>query len=162
VGTTSIEKSEMLSNLLKAESIPHNVLNAASTPARRRSSARRAAGRGDHRHQHGGARHRHPMGGNVEMQVLEALAADPEAHPDEVRARIEAEHAADKEKVKQAGGLYVLATERHESRRIDNQLADGRGGRATRGGPRSSYRSRTTSCGSSGRTGSTTCWRSSG
>ncbi len=68
------------------------------------------------------------LGGNVEMKVLEALAQDPEAHPDEIRARIEAEHAADKQKVIEAGGLYVLATERHESRRIDNQLR-GRSGR---------------------------------
>jgi preprotein translocase subunit SecA len=62
------------------------------------------------------------------MKVLEALAADPSAHPDDVRARIEAEHTADKQKVLAAGGLFVLATERHESRRIDNQLR-GRSGR---------------------------------
>ncbi len=55
------------------------------------------------------------LGGNVEMKVLEALAADPEVHPDEVRARIEAEHADEKAKVLAAGGLFVLATERHES-----------------------------------------------
>jgi preprotein translocase subunit SecA len=68
------------------------------------------------------------LGGNVEMQVMEALAADPNAHPDELRARIEAEHAEEKQKVLGAGGLYVLASERHESRRIDNQLR-GRSGR---------------------------------
>jgi preprotein translocase subunit SecA len=68
------------------------------------------------------------LGGNVEMKVLAALAADPEANPDEIRARIEAEHAADKEKVLASGGLFVLGTERHESRRIDNQLR-GRSGR---------------------------------
>jgi preprotein translocase subunit SecA len=62
------------------------------------------------------------------MKVMEALAANPEAHPDEVRARIEAEHAEEEAKVKEAGGLFVLATERHESRRIDNQLR-GRSGR---------------------------------
>ncbi|MEM7641091.1 MAG: SEC-C metal-binding domain-containing protein, partial [Pseudomonadota bacterium] len=62
------------------------------------------------------------------MRVLEAIAADPDADPDETRARIEADVAADKEKVLSAGGLFVLATERHESRRIDNQLR-GRSGR---------------------------------
>jgi preprotein translocase subunit SecA len=55
------------------------------------------------------------------------MAADPEATPT-MRARIEAEHADEKKKVKEAGGLFVLATERHESRRIDNQLR-GRSGR---------------------------------
>ncbi|HVG47486.1 MAG TPA: preprotein translocase subunit SecA [Rubellimicrobium sp.] len=129
VGTTSIEKSEMLSNLLKKEGIPHNVLNAREHAREAQivaeagqpgavTIATNMAGRGTDIQ----------LGGNVEMKVLEALAADPEAHPDEVRARIEAEHAADKERVKQAGGLYVLATERHESRRIDNQLR-GRSGR---------------------------------
>jgi preprotein translocase subunit SecA len=68
------------------------------------------------------------LGGNVEMKVMDALEADPEAHPDEVRARIGAEHAEEEQKVKEAGGLFVLATERHESRRIDNQLR-GRSGR---------------------------------
>ncbi|MEO8530307.1 MAG: SEC-C metal-binding domain-containing protein, partial [Deltaproteobacteria bacterium] len=68
------------------------------------------------------------LGGNVELKVLAAIEADPALHPDEVRARIEAEHAADKQKVLDSGGLYVLATERHESRRIDNQLR-GRSGR---------------------------------
>ena len=56
------------------------------------------------------------------------LAADPEADPEALRARIEAEVADEKEKVIAAGGLFVLATERHESRRIDNQLR-GRSGR---------------------------------
>ncbi|OZA07694.1 MAG: hypothetical protein B7Y02_13565 [Rhodobacterales bacterium 17-64-5] len=56
------------------------------------------------------------------------MAADPHLHPDEVRARIEAEHAEEKARVLAAGGLFVLATERHESRRIDNQLR-GRSGR---------------------------------
>nr|WP_246849448.1 preprotein translocase subunit SecA [Rubellimicrobium arenae] len=129
VGTTSIEKSEMLSNMLRSEGIPHNVLNAREHAREAQivaeagqpgavTIATNMAGRGTDIQ----------LGGNVEMKVLEALAADPEAHPDEVRARIEAEHAADKERVKQAGGLYVLATERHESRRIDNQLR-GRSGR---------------------------------
>jgi len=60
--------------------------------------------------------------------VLEAIAADPHLHPDEVRSKIEAEHADEKARVLAAGGLFVLATERHESRRIDNQLR-GRSGR---------------------------------
>jgi preprotein translocase subunit SecA len=68
------------------------------------------------------------LGGNVEMRVLQALATDPQADPEALRARIEAEVADEKEKVKAAGGLFVLATERHESRRIDNQLR-GRSGR---------------------------------
>ncbi len=66
--------------------------------------------------------------GNVEMKVLQAMAENPDANPDELRTRIEAEVAADKEKVLAAGGLFVLGTERHESRRIDNQLR-GRSGR---------------------------------
>jgi preprotein translocase subunit SecA len=60
--------------------------------------------------------------------VLEALDADPDADPVAIRTKIEAEHADEKKKVIEAGGLYVLASERHESRRIDNQLR-GRSGR---------------------------------
>ncbi len=129
VGTTSIEKSEMLSEMLKKESIPHNVLNARQHEQEAKivaeagkpgtvTIATNMAGRGTDIQ----------LGGNVELKVLEAMAEDPAAHPDELRARIEAEHAADKEKVIEAGGLYVLASERHESRRIDNQLR-GRSGR---------------------------------
>ena len=129
VGTTSIEKSEMLSALLTQAGIPHNVLNArlheqeaqivadAGKPGAV-TIATNMAGRGTDIQ----------LGGNVEMKVMAALAADPETHPDEIRARIEAEHAEDKRKVLEAGGLYVLGTERHESRRIDNQLR-GRSGR---------------------------------
>ena len=105
VGTTSIEKSEMLSTLLKTEGIPHNVLNAREHAREAQivaeagqpgavTIATNMAGRGTDIQ----------LGGNVEMKVLEALAADPEAHPDEVRARIEAEHAADKERVKAGRG----------------------------------------------------------
>ncbi|MBV0891815.1 preprotein translocase subunit SecA [Paracoccus sp. Z118] len=129
VGTTSIEKSEMLSDMLKREGIPHNVLNARQHEQEAQivaeagkpgavTIATNMAGRGTDIQ----------LGGNVEMKVLEALTADPEANPDDLRARIEAEHATDKQKVLEAGGLYVLATERHESRRIDNQLR-GRSGR---------------------------------
>jgi preprotein translocase subunit SecA len=68
------------------------------------------------------------LGGNVEFKIMEAIAAEPEGDHAAIRARIEARHRADEERVKAAGGLYVLATERHESRRIDNQLR-GRSGR---------------------------------
>jgi preprotein translocase subunit SecA len=129
VGTTSIEKSEFLSGLLKAAGVPHNVLNARHHEQEARivaeagrfgavTIATNMAGRGTDIQ----------LGGNVEMKVMEAIAADPHLHPDEVRARIEAEHAEEKAKVLAAGGLFVLGTERHESRRIDNQLR-GRSGR---------------------------------
>ncbi|MES2665672.1 MAG: preprotein translocase subunit SecA [Pseudomonadota bacterium] len=129
VGTTSIEKSEQLSEMLKAAEIPHNVLNARQHEQEAQivadagklgavTIATNMAGRGTDIQ----------LGGNVEMQVMAAIVADPHLHPDEVRARIEAEHADEKAKVLEAGGLFVLATERHESRRIDNQLR-GRSGR---------------------------------
>jgi len=129
VGTTSIEKSESLSGLLKAAGVAHNVLNARQHEQEAKivadagkfgavTIATNMAGRGTDIQ----------LGGNVEMLVLEAIAADPTLHPDEVRARIEAGHADEKAKVIAAGGLFVLATERHESRRIDNQLR-GRSGR---------------------------------
>jgi len=129
VGTTSIEKSEFLSDLLEKEGIPHNVLNARQHEQEAKiiadagkpgavTIATNMAGRGTDIQ----------LGGNVELQVFEAIAADPQLDPEEVRRRIEAEHAEDKKKVLDAGGLFVLATERHESRRIDNQLR-GRSGR---------------------------------
>jgi preprotein translocase subunit SecA len=129
VGTTSIEKSEFLSEMLKKEGITHNVLNARQHEQEAQivadagkfgavTIATNMAGRGTDIQ----------LGGNVEMKVLEAITADPHLHPDEVRARIEAEHAEEKARVIAAGGLFVLATERHESRRIDNQLR-GRSGR---------------------------------
>ncbi|MEN9408420.1 MAG: hypothetical protein RL216_394 [Pseudomonadota bacterium] len=129
VGTTSIEKSELLSSLLKRDGVPHNVLNARHHEQEAKivadagrfgavTIATNMAGRGTDIQ----------LGGNVEMKVLEAITADPHLHPDEVRARIEAEHAEEKAKVIAAGGLFVLGTERHESRRIDNQLR-GRSGR---------------------------------
>ncbi|MDE0523765.1 MAG: preprotein translocase subunit SecA [Boseongicola sp.] len=129
VGTTSIERSEFLSGLLKKERIAHNVLNArhheqeaqivadAGKPGAV-TIATNMAGRGTDIQ----------LGGNVEMRVMQALAEEPDADPEAIRARIEAEHADDKEKVLAAGGLFVLGTERHESRRIDNQLR-GRSGR---------------------------------
>ena len=129
VGTTSIEKSEFLAGLLRAEGITFNVLNARQHEQEAQivadagklnavTIATNMAGRGTDIQ----------LGGNVEMRVLQALATDPQADPEALRARIEAEVADEKEKVKAAGGLFVLATERHESRRIDNQLR-GRSGR---------------------------------
>ncbi|NGQ91233.1 preprotein translocase subunit SecA [Rhodobacter sp. HX-7-19] len=129
VGTTSIEKSEILSSMLKQDGIVHNVLNARHHEQEAKivaeagrfgavTIATNMAGRGTDIQ----------LGGNVEMKVMEAIAADPHLHPDEVRVRIEAEHAEEKAKVIAAGGLFVLGTERHESRRIDNQLR-GRSGR---------------------------------
>jgi preprotein translocase subunit SecA len=129
VGTTSIEKSEQLSEMLKKDGIPHNVLNARQHEQEAQivadagklgavTIATNMAGRGTDIQ----------LGGNVEMIVMQAIAADPHLHPDEVRARIEAEHADEKTAVLAAGGLFVLGTERHESRRIDNQLR-GRSGR---------------------------------
>ncbi|WP_338549567.1 preprotein translocase subunit SecA [Roseovarius phycicola] len=129
VGTTSIEKSESLSALLTKADVKHNVLNARQHEQEAQiiaeagklgavTIATNMAGRGTDI----------KLGGNVELKILEAIAADPEADPEALRQRIEAEHAADENAVKEAGGLYVLATERHESRRIDNQLR-GRSGR---------------------------------
>lgn len=129
VGTTSIEKSEFLSQLLTSAGITHNVLNARQHEQEAQivadagklgavTIATNMAGRGTDI----------KLGGNVEFKIMEAIAADPDTHPDEIRERIEAEHKGDEEAVKAAGGLFVLATERHESRRIDNQLR-GRSGR---------------------------------
>jgi preprotein translocase subunit SecA len=129
VGTTSIEKSEMISEMLKAEAIAHNVLNARQHEQEAKivgdagkfaavTIATNMAGRGTDIQ----------LGGNVEMEVLEALSSNTEADPVELRAEIEANHAGEKENVIKAGGLFVLASERHESRRIDNQLR-GRSGR---------------------------------
>jgi len=129
VGTTSIEKSEMLSALLTQAGITHNVLNARQHEKEAQiiadagklgavTIATNMAGRGTDI----------KLGGNLDFQIMEAIAADPEGDPEEIRRRIEEAHTADEEAVKAAGGLFVLATERHESRRIDNQLR-GRSGR---------------------------------
>ncbi len=129
VGTTSIEKSEILSQLLTSEKITHNVLNARHHEQEAKivgdagkfgsvTIATNMAGRGTDIQ----------LGGNIDMIVMEALDADPEADPEKLREKAEAAHADEKAKVIEAGGLFVLATERHESRRIDNQLR-GRSGR---------------------------------
>ena len=129
VGTTSIEKSEMLGEMLKKAKLPHSILNARQHEQEAQivadagklgaiTIATNMAGRGTDI----------KLGGNVEFKVMEAIAADPEGDHEAIRARIEAEHEAAEQAVKDAGGLFVLATERHESRRIDNQLR-GRSGR---------------------------------
>ncbi|MBP2301442.1 preprotein translocase subunit SecA [Azospirillum picis] len=130
VGTTSIEKSELLSELLNKRGVPHNVLNArhheqeayivaqAGRPGAV-TVATNMAGRGTDIQ----------LGGNVQMRVAVELAELPEGPERDARAKqIEDEVAAAREQVKAAGGLYVVGTERHESRRIDNQLR-GRSGR---------------------------------
>jgi len=129
VGTTSIEKSEFLSGLLKEAGIHHNVLNARQHEQEAQivadagklnavTIATNMAGRGTDI----------KLGGNVEFKIMQAIAEHPEADHAAIRARIEEEHKAAEEAVKAAGGLFVLGTERHESRRIDNQLR-GRSGR---------------------------------
>ncbi len=129
VGTTSIEKSELLSDMLKKEKVKHNVLNARQHEQEAQivgdagklnavTIATNMAGRGTDIQ----------LGGNVEMKVLEALAQNPNEDPEKLRSQIEASHSGERDKVLSAGGLFVLATERHESRRIDNQLR-GRSGR---------------------------------
>jgi preprotein translocase subunit SecA len=129
LGTTSIEKSELLSQLLKQEGIEHNVLNARHHEQEAQivadagrlgavTIATNMAGRGTDIQ----------LGGNVEMKVMDALEANPDADPVALRAEEEAKHAEEKQKVLDAGGLFVMASERHESRRIDNQLR-GRSGR---------------------------------
>ncbi|MFQ5958720.1 MAG: SEC-C metal-binding domain-containing protein, partial [Alphaproteobacteria bacterium] len=130
VGTVSIEKSEQLSALLKKRKVPHNVLNAryheqeAYIVAQAGVSgtitiATNMAGRGTDIQ----------LGGNLDMRVRQELAdIEDEAERGRRIAGIAAEIEEDKQKVIAAGGLYVVATERHESRRIDNQLR-GRSGR---------------------------------
>jgi preprotein translocase subunit SecA len=130
VGTVSIEKSETLSSLLKQRGIPHQVLNAryheqeASIVAQAGvpgavTIATNMAGRGTDIQ----------LGGNLDMRLKAALKGDET--PEQVAA-LKRDIAADIEVKKRAaldaGGLYVLGTERHESRRIDNQLR-GRTGR---------------------------------
>lgn len=129
LGTTSIEKSELLSDLLKKSGIKHNVLNARQheqeayivANAGKFSAvtiATNMAGRGTDIQ----------LGGNLEMEVLEALEKKPKSKSDQIRKTIEEKHSKEKDQVLEAGGLFVLASERHESRRIDNQLR-GRSGR---------------------------------
>ncbi|AXH35426.1 preprotein translocase subunit SecA [Humibacter sp. BT305] len=139
VGTTSVEKSEYLSRLLAKRGVRHEVLNAKNhareaaivAQAGRLGSvtvATNMAGRGTDI----------MLGGNAEFLAVSEMHArglnasenpeEYEAQWDEVFDKVKAEVAEEAEKVIEAGGLYVLGTERHESRRIDNQLR-GRSGR---------------------------------
>ena len=140
VGTVSVEKSDYLSALLKKKGVPHSVLNAKMHADEAKivamaghkgavTVATNMAGRGTDI----------MLGGNVEFladaelrkQGLEPTGETAEAYDEawpatleKVKAQVQAEH----DEVKELGGLYVLGTERHESRRIDNQLR-GRSGR---------------------------------
>ena len=130
VGTVSIEKSEELSALLKKKKMKHEVLNArhhereahiiadAGIPGAI-TIATNMAGRGTDIQ----------LGGNLEMRLWRELEGiEDEAAREAKTAEITADIETKQQVVKQAGGLYVLGTERHESRRIDNQLR-GRSGR---------------------------------
>jgi preprotein translocase subunit SecA len=130
VGTISIEKSEMLSEYLEKAKIKHSVLNARFheqeahivAQAGRLGAvtiATNMAGRGTDIQ----------LGGNVDFRIQDELGEMEEGpKKDKAIEKIRQEVAAEKQKVLEAGGLYVLGTERHESRRIDNQLR-GRSGR---------------------------------
>ncbi len=130
VGTTSIEKSEVLSDALKKLKIKHNVLNAryheteahiiaeAGVPGAV-TIATNMAGRGTDIQ----------LGGNLEMRLARELEeVEDEAKRAKLAEKITADVAAKKKQALDAGGLCVIGTERHESRRIDNQLR-GRSGR---------------------------------
>ncbi|MCA1955502.1 preprotein translocase subunit SecA, partial [Zymomonas sp.] len=130
VGTVSIEKSELLSEYLHHEGVPHKVLNARYhemeahivAQAGRLGAvtiATNMAGRGTDIQ----------LGGNVDFRITDELRDIPEgSERDAAIERIKREVEEEKQKVIDAGGLFVLGTERHESRRIDNQLR-GRSGR---------------------------------
>jgi preprotein translocase subunit SecA len=130
VGTASIEKSEKLSAELTKHKIPHSVLNArhhekealiiaeAGCPGRV-TIATNMAGRGTDI----------KLGGNLDISLKAQLQGiSDEKKRKEITDKLTAEIAANEKKVLDAGGLYVIGTERHESRRIDNQLR-GRSGR---------------------------------
>ena len=131
VGTTSIENSELLSGLLEKETLPHQVLNAkqhareaeivaqAGRP-KMVTIATNMAGRGTDI----------VLGGNVEKQI-DLIRADEsldEANREQRIAQLKAEWQQVHEQVLKSGGLHIIGTERHESRRVDNQLR-GRSGR---------------------------------
>ncbi|MDB5403968.1 MAG: secA [Rhodopila sp.] len=130
VGTTSIEKSETISDLLKKKKVPHSVLNArfheqeaeivsqAGAPGAV-VIATNMAGRGTDI----------KLGGNLDVRLRKELSnIHDEAERATREAQVREEVAIAHQKVKDAGGLFVIGTERHESRRIDNQLR-GRSGR---------------------------------
>ncbi len=122
IGTASIQKSEILSKLFKENNLKHNVLNAKMhekeaeiiADAGRKGAitiATNMAGRGTDI----------MLGGNLEKKLLGIK-------DEEMRSKIKEQHEQEAKEVKEAGGLYILSSERHESRRIDNQLR-GRSGR---------------------------------
>ena len=130
VGTVSIEKSEDISELLKKKDIPHQVLNAryheqeayiiaqAGAPGAV-TIATNMAGRGTDIQ----------LGGNVDMLVRQQLEGEAdEAKHEQLTRKVREEVASGKQTVLDAGGVFIVGTERHESRRIDNQLR-GRSGR---------------------------------
>lgn len=129
VGTITIQGSEELSIELKKADIPHNVLNAKQhereaeivAQAGRYKAvtiATNMAGRGTDI----------MLGGNPEFLAMEVLARDPKGDYKEILEKLRVQCKLEKEFVKKVGGLFILGTERHESRRIDNQLR-GRAGR---------------------------------
>jgi preprotein translocase subunit SecA len=139
VGTTSIENSEIISELLTKAKLPHQVLNAKQHA--READIVAQAGRPDdhHRHQHGRPRHRHRAGRQRREASTRCSEDDQPGRCGQRRARRRAarEWQKDHEQVKALGGLRIIATERHESRRIDNQLR-GRSGRQGDPAPRAS------------------------
>ncbi|UYL10336.1 preprotein translocase subunit SecA [Bdellovibrio sp. SKB1291214] len=129
VGTASIEKSEALSRFLRNEGIKHEVLNAKHhereaeiiAQAGRKGSvtiATNMAGRGTDI----------MLGGNAEMLAKAAVGNDDSPEYQEALAKVKGQVEAERNQVRELGGLYIIGTERHESRRIDNQLR-GRSGR---------------------------------
>ncbi|MEQ1564456.1 MAG: preprotein translocase subunit SecA [Myxococcota bacterium] len=130
VGTTSVEKSEIVARLLQRKGIPHEVLNA-KNHAREAEIVAQAGRRG------GVTISTNMAGRGTDIKLggdpdkLARNQFDPATHPEEHRAALEqwAESCrTEKEEVLKAGGLFIVGTERHESRRVDNQLR-GRSGR---------------------------------